>query len=101
MDSHGRQLNVISGKALAGVVEEINTAVGEGQFTTQFLRAEWASILDPQGIRTWEEYRSATRARRGKPLGARQKLAAWRVFEKMIEVMGCATYIPGTAYATM
>ena len=87
VEMHGRQLNVISGKALAGLVEEISTAVGEGQFATQFLRAEWASILDPQGIRTWEEYRNATRARRGKSLGARQKLAAWRVFEKMIEVM--------------
>jgi len=87
VESNGRQLNVVTGKAFAGIVEEVNGAVGGGQFTSQFLRAEWASIVDPLGIRTWDDYRNAPRTRRGKPLGARQKLAAWRVFEKMMEVL--------------
>ncbi len=82
-----RRLNVIAGKALVGLVEEANAAVGGGAFSTPFLRSEWVSIIDPLRVRTWDDYRAAPRARRGKPLGARQKLAAWRVFEKMVELM--------------
>jgi hypothetical protein len=85
--SNARKLNVVAGKALAGLVEEANAAAGGGSFTTAFLRSEWASIIDPFGIRTWDDYRAAPRARRGKPLGARQKLAAWRVFEKLLQFM--------------
>ena len=87
VQANGSQLNVISGKAVVGLVEESNGAVGGGMFSTQFLRSEWTTIIDPNAIRSWDEYRATPRVRRGKPLGARQKLAAWRVFERMIELM--------------
>jgi hypothetical protein len=87
IEANGRKLNAVGGKVLLGLVQEANGLVGEGIFTTAFLRSEWASIIDPLGIRTADEYRAAPRIRRGRPLGARQKLATWRVFEKMIEFM--------------
>lgn len=48
-----------------------------------FLRAEWNAIIEPRGLRTWEDYRAAPRTGRGVPLGARQRKAAWTVFETM------------------
>ena len=89
------QLNIIGGKALMSLVEEANATVGHGAFSSAFLRSEWEAIVDSQGIRTWEEYRNAPRMRRGKSLGARQKLAAWRVFEvvySLIQERGLHTW---------
>jgi hypothetical protein len=81
VDHESMQLNIISGKPLMSLVDEANATVGNGAFSSAFLRAEWENIVDSQGIRTWEEYQNASRMHRGKSLGTRQKLAAWRVFE--------------------
>lgn len=48
-----------------------------------FLRAEWDALVDPWGLRTWEAYRAHPRVGRGTPLGARQRQAAWKVFERV------------------
>ena len=47
------------------------------------LLAEWHAVVEPQGLRTWEQYRSASRAGRGTPLGARQRKALWTVYEEL------------------
>lgn len=50
----------------------------------EFLRSEWRLIIEPNGIETWEEYKSVSRQGRGTPLGARQRLKVWGVFELML-----------------
>jgi len=83
----GRRFNPISAKALLQMVEDSNRTAGKGDFASAFLKAEWDAIIDPWGIASWEEYKRASRARRGTPLGARQKLAAWRIFENVQKVL--------------
>lgn len=53
-------------------------ALGRG-----FLLAEWDAIVDPWGLRSWDAYREQPRTGRATPLGVRQRLAAWTVFESM------------------
>ncbi|MGH9628906.1 MAG: 3'-5' exonuclease [Bryobacteraceae bacterium] len=38
-------------------------------------------MIEPGGISSWEEYKSASRTNRGAPLGARQRQTLWAVFE--------------------
>ena len=45
------------------------------------------NLFDPTGITTWEQYKSASRANRGTPLGARQKLIIWHVFENILQLL--------------
>lgn len=81
MKSTGKRFNPLSATALLQTIEDANRVAGKGDFTSAFLKAEWDAIVDPLGIASWEEYKRASRARRGTPLGARQKLAVWKIFE--------------------
>ena len=49
-------------------------------FDPDFVRAEWEGVIDPQGIRSWPEYRKARRVGRGKALAMTDRKALWRVF---------------------
>jgi len=81
-------VTVIQGADVLQLLEDSMRATGQhGPFSLAFLKAEWDSIVEPTGIETWDEYRSASRANRGTPLGARQRLAAWRVFERALALM--------------
>lgn len=51
--------------------------------TVPFLRSEWESVVDPWGIRTWEAYRSAPRAGRSTPMGLKQRMEVWKVFDAL------------------
>jgi superfamily I DNA/RNA helicase len=50
-----------------------------------FVRAEWESVVQLQGISTWDEYRSARRSGRGKPLTVAERKALWQVFEGALD----------------
>lgn len=52
------------------------------KFTPYFLRTEWSRVIVAQGIETWEQYRSASRAGRGTPLRVRERLEIWHVFDE-------------------
>src|ERR1017187_780322 len=60
---------------------------GATKFSASFLRNEFEAVFDPTGITTWEQYKSASRANRGTPLGARQKLIIWHVFENILQLL--------------
>jgi hypothetical protein len=50
-------------------------------FTPEFVAAEWAMVVEPHGIRTWEEYARVDRDARGVPLQRSQRQRLWPVFE--------------------
>jgi len=54
---------------------------GPGTLDRAFLRAEWDAVIEPWGLRSWEAYKDQPRKGRATPLGARQRLVAWQVFE--------------------
>jgi len=47
------------------------------------LRAEWEAVIQTHGITTWDEYRVASRAGRGRPLSARERKQMWDVFARV------------------
>ena len=63
-------------------------------FDTGFLTAEWNGIIEPQGIISWEEYRDASRAGRGKPLTIKQRNDCWKVFARVWEDLDAAQVYP-------
>jgi hypothetical protein len=85
---NARQFLAVTIKRLTTLLEAAQANVDGGrQFSIGFLRTEFESVVDPAGLTTWEQYKAASRANRGTPLGARQKLAIWHVFEKLLQLM--------------
>jgi superfamily I DNA/RNA helicase len=84
----GRPFLALSAKRLAVLMEAAQATVdGATKFSVSFLRNEFETVVDPTGITTWEQYKSASRANRGTPLGARQKLTIWHVFENLLQLL--------------
>lgn len=51
-------------------------------FPEAFYREEWEFVVLPQGCSTFEDYKGASRAGRGRPLTRKQRQDVWRVFEE-------------------
>lgn len=45
---------------------------------------EWQFVIQPNGISHWDEYRSVSRAGRGKGLGVRDRKNVWQVFGQVL-----------------
>jgi mRNA-degrading endonuclease RelE of RelBE toxin-antitoxin system len=63
-------------------------------FDTGFLTNEWQSVIEPQGIITWDDYRDAVRTGRGKPLTIKQRKDCWKVFARVWEDLDQAQAYP-------
>jgi superfamily I DNA/RNA helicase len=48
---------------------------------------EWESIIQAQGITSWDEYRTANRAGRGQPLTVKERKQVWQVFEGVLNTL--------------
>lgn len=59
-------------------IQEASTA---GDFSPQFLRAEWEQVIQAQGIRDVRGYLIANRAGRGRALRRKERKAIWPVFQ--------------------
>ena len=66
---------------LNSFIAEAVAATNSGEFTNNFVLSEWENVIDAQGINSWDAYKNASRIGRGVPLGARQRLQLWKVFE--------------------
>jgi mRNA-degrading endonuclease RelE of RelBE toxin-antitoxin system len=72
------------------VREILRTSVGQtagGTFTSQFLWAEWSTVVDEWQIGTWEEYRDVKRLGRKTRLPERRRKELWSIFEKVRETL--------------
>jgi superfamily I DNA/RNA helicase len=49
----------------------------------ELVAAEWAAVIDAQGIATWDEYRDAERRGRGRPLTVKDRKRMWAVIEQL------------------
>lgn len=56
--------------------------LSSNDFPEAFYREEWEFVILPQGCSTFEDYKAASRAGRGKPLTRKQRQDVWRVFEE-------------------
>lgn len=75
-----RQIHPINDGEIKALIEA--TARDQGcTLLLELLMAEWEAVIQPQGIATWEAYRTASRAGRGTPLAAKERWAVWQVLE--------------------
>lgn len=51
------------------------------------LFAEWREIVQAQGVSDWEQYRSASRVGRGRPLTVKDRKAVWSVIERFHQTL--------------
>lgn len=93
---NGRQFQAVTAKRLIVLLESAREQVeGAAQFTIPFLRGEWEAVVDSLDLESWDQYKVASRASRGTPLGARQRLVLWKVFEILQKALlreGLATW---------
>lgn len=73
--------------------EQIETRLKESSAHTNCpldadnLFVEWQAIIETQGITSWEQYRSASRAGRGRALTVKDRKAVWEVVERVQQQM--------------
>ena len=88
----GKKFSVLdsdsNSKKLDGLLEAAKSRVApSADFSIAFLRSEWSAIVDPWGIRSWPSYKTASRTGRATPLGAKQRLVLWKIFEELRRVL--------------
>ncbi|MBL8899663.1 MAG: AAA family ATPase [Planctomycetes bacterium] len=67
-------------KALSDLLTRAAERLGVA-FDASFLVAEWRSVIRTQDLRSWDEYRAASRSGRGRSLSVAERKACWSVFE--------------------
>lgn len=84
VERSGASFAALDHRKLTGLLESSKNRVAPASdISIAFLRAEWDAIVDPWGVGTWDVYRNISRAGRATPLGAKQRLVLWRVFEDL------------------
>ncbi len=56
-------------------------------YDKSFVQSEWDNVLRMQGIGSWDEYRQARRAGRGRGLAVKERKVLWRVFGGTLEAL--------------
>ena len=66
------------------MISEVITAAAAAtpghKFTSRFLKTEWAEVVDPWQIETWETYRDVQRLGRKTRLPEAQRATLWQIF---------------------
>ncbi len=79
----GKAFSAVDSKRLDDLLDAAKAKAAPGaDFSLPFLRSEWDAVVDPWGIRTWASYKGVSRTGRSTPLGAKQRLTLWKVFEE-------------------
>lgn len=80
----GKTFSAVDTKSLYELLGAARERVAPGaDFSLAFLRSEWDAVIDPWGIRTWTSYKGVPRTGRSTPLGAKQRLTLWKIFEEV------------------
>jgi len=77
------RLGPASNETVRGVLDSMRLRYTP-KLDAAFVRAEWESVVQLQGIASWNEYRSARRSGRGRPLSVADRRALWQVFEAVL-----------------
>lgn len=84
----GKTFTALDPKGLNALLELAMSRAAPGLgLPAGFLRSEWDSVIDPWGVRSWAAYKAISRAGRSTPLGAKQRLAVWKVFEEAYRLL--------------
>jgi mRNA-degrading endonuclease RelE of RelBE toxin-antitoxin system len=81
------RVNVANDERVREILRTSVEQTAGGTFTSQFLWAEWSTVVDEWQIRTWDEYRDVKRLGRKTRLPERQRKELWATFEKVRETL--------------
>jgi len=82
LDEMGEVYSPIGDDVVGRYIEEARGSRA-GALDSAFLVAEWKYVIQAQGISTWEQYRSASRAGRGRALTIKDRKEVWDIFNKV------------------
>jgi mRNA-degrading endonuclease RelE of RelBE toxin-antitoxin system len=74
---------IASGDTVRELLDEAAAAAGVERFSSRFLLAEWADVVDAWQLGSWEEYRDVARLGRKTRLPQAQRETLWSVFERV------------------
>ena len=84
----GKPFTAVDSTKLNGLLDAARSRVApSAELSVAFLRSEWDAVVDPWGIRSWPSYKGVSRAGRATPLGAKQRLVLWKIFEELRRVL--------------
>lgn len=81
----GETWEVVDDDAIKKLIERFNHP--SCPLSSTFLALEWESVIQAQGITSWESYRTANRTGRGQPLTVKDRKQVWLVFEQVLKAL--------------
>jgi len=81
----GQKLQPVERSQLQGLLEQAHFP--SCPLDPTMLLTEWDTIIQDQGITTWEQYKKASRAGRGFPLSTKGREQVWPIFERIIKTL--------------
>lgn len=72
--------------------QAISEKPSELDFSDSFFTEEWQRVIQPQGIKSLNEYKKASRIGRGTRLNREQRIGIWPVFEEYRHLLNRARY---------
>jgi hypothetical protein len=82
LSQSGENVKPVDDEQLARLLEDLHW--GGCPLNPGSLIAEWENVIQAQAIRTWEQYRDASRRGRGKSLSIKERKLVWEVYEKLL-----------------
>lgn len=82
LNQSGEHVKPVDDDQLSKLMEELHW--GGCPLSPGSLLAEWENVIQAQAIRTWDQYRDASRRGRGKSLSAKERKLVWEVYEKLL-----------------
>lgn len=78
----GESWQPVDDQKIAEVLGQLSSR-GNCPLDPENLFAEWQSVIEAQGITSWEQYRGASRAGRGRALTIKDRKAVWEIIERL------------------
>lgn len=78
---HVGALHLPQDETIEEILDSVTYAAGIERFSRQFLRGEWAEVVDAWQIQSWEAYRNVRRLGRKTRLPESQRAELWQLFD--------------------
>ncbi len=88
-----RNLKILEADVLKRHIDQALRGAATQNLSHKFLKGEWEVVVQPNGVKTWEQYKSVPRTGRGVPLGAKQRKAVWGVLERVVQSVSMSGFL--------
>jgi mRNA-degrading endonuclease RelE of RelBE toxin-antitoxin system len=81
------EVKIVSHNEISSLIDLAVAETLGHEFTKRFLHSEWEQVVDARQIKTWEEYRDASRLGRKTRLSEKSRKSLWSIFAHMLREM--------------